>query len=73
LLSRANRFQTMFQWPYSLGSARQRTFSTVKKCSASRNRRQKPPAVRRLAPPARQTRPEHQQCVFPVFLARPCR
>ena len=39
LLNRSNRFQTVFQWPYSFGSARQRTFSTVKKCSASRNRR----------------------------------
>lgn len=39
LLNRSNRFQTVFQWPYSFGSARQRTFSTVKKCIASRNRR----------------------------------
>ena len=39
LLNRSNRFHTVFQFPYSLGSARQRTFSTVKKCSASKNRR----------------------------------
>jgi hypothetical protein len=31
LLNRSKRFQTVFQWPYSFGSARQRTFSTVKK------------------------------------------
>lgn len=37
LLRRSNRFQTVFQCPYSLGNARQRTFSTVKKCMASRN------------------------------------
>jgi len=37
LLSRSNRFQTVFQWLNSFGNARQRTFSTVKKCSTSRN------------------------------------
>ena len=39
LLRRSNLFHTLFQWPNSLGRARQRTFSTVKKCNASRKRR----------------------------------
>src|ERR1700747_548641 len=39
LLKRSKRFHTLFQWPKRSGSARQRTFSTVKKCSASRKRR----------------------------------
>ena len=39
LLSRSKRFQTEFQCPKRSGNARQRTFSTVKKCIASRNRR----------------------------------
>ena len=36
LLSRSKRLHTEFQWPKRSGSARQRTFSTVKKCIASR-------------------------------------
>src|ERR1700751_2684451 len=39
LLKRSKRFHTLFQWPKRSGGARQRTFSTVKKCSASRKRR----------------------------------
>jgi hypothetical protein len=39
LLKRSKRFHTVFQAPNRSGSARQRTFSTVKKCSASRNSR----------------------------------
>jgi hypothetical protein len=39
LLRRSNRFQTLFQGPKRSGRARQRTFSTVKKCIASRNKR----------------------------------
>jgi len=39
LLSRSKRFHTEFQGPKRSGSARQRTFSTVKKCIASRNNR----------------------------------
>src|SRR6202000_1848043 len=38
LLKRSKRFHTLFQWPKRSGRARQRTFSTVKKCSASRKR-----------------------------------
>jgi hypothetical protein len=39
LLSRSKRFHTEFQGPNRSGSARQRTFSTLKKCIASRNSR----------------------------------
>lgn len=55
LLSRENRFHTVFQCPYSLGSARQRTFSTVKKCSASRNLRSFSALRPRLGKHARNT------------------
>ncbi len=37
------------------------------------HRLQKPPIIRRLAATARQTRPEYQQRVLPIFLAHPCR
>jgi hypothetical protein len=39
----------VFQCPYSLGSARHRTFSTVKKCSASKTCGHPPPCDPNLA------------------------
>ena len=45
LLSRSNRFHTLFQLPYSFGSARQRTFSTVKNAKLRENCDHPPPCV----------------------------
>ena len=55
LLSRSKRFQTVFQCPKRSGSARQRTFSTVKKCIASRNSRSFAPLRPRRGKQARNT------------------
>lgn len=55
-LNLENRFHTVFQCPFSLGSARQRTFSIVKKCNASRNFRSSTALRSRLGKHAQNTR-----------------
>jgi len=55
LLKRSNRFHTLFQWPKHSGKARQRTFSTAKKCRASRNSLSSAPLRPRLGKHARKT------------------
>ena len=69
---RQNRFQTLFQLPYSLGSARQVRLWTVKKCIASRNLRSSWPGSPRRDCAASNTSSVMLQsfCVIPVSMAR---
>jgi hypothetical protein len=55
LLKRSKRFHMPFQGPKRPGRARQRTFSTVKKCSASRKRRSSCASLPRRGRQARNT------------------
>lgn len=68
LLSRSKRFHTEFQWPKRSGSARQRTFSTVKKCIASRNSRSSVALRPRRGRQARNTSSAFAQSVSVIFV-----
>ena len=68
LLSRSKRFHTEFQWPKRSGSARQRTFSTVKKCIASRNNRSSAALRPRRGRQARKTSSAFAQSVSVIFV-----
>jgi len=68
LLSRSKRFHTEFQWPKRSGSARQRTFSTVKKCIASRNNRSSAALRPRRGRQARKTSSVFAQSVSVILV-----
>jgi hypothetical protein len=68
LLSRSKRFHTEFQWPKRSGSARQRTFSTVKKCIASRNNRSSTALRPRRGRQALKTSSAFAQSVSVIFV-----
>src|SRR5690606_15765116 len=68
LLSRSKRFHTEFQWPKRSGSARQRTFSTVKKCIASRNNRSSAALRPRRGRQARKPSSAFAQSVSVIFV-----
>jgi len=68
LLKRSKRFHTLFQWPKRSGRARQRTFSTVKKCSASRKRRSSSAFLPRRGRQARNTASVCAQSSSSIFV-----
>src|ERR1700751_490351 len=68
LLKRSKRFHTLFQWPKRSGSARKRTFSTVKKCSDSRKRRSSSAFLPRRGRQARNTASVCAQSSSSIFV-----
>src|SRR6202045_3412039 len=68
LLSRSKRFHTLFQGPKRSGRARHGTFSTVKKCSASRKRRSSSAFRPRRGRQARNTVSVYAQSSSSIFV-----
>jgi hypothetical protein len=68
LLKRSKRFHMLFQGPKHSGRARQRTFSTVKKCNASRKRRSSRAFLPRRGRQARNTASVCAQSSSSIFV-----